>query len=100
MNPYLDVVMNFVYYTVYALLTTLRWITYPLRPVWYLLYVFALPFIYIAHFLASAVAYPARKLPGSAIEVCIAFNLLLPVPLRDHVYNIKLPLRSIPSQPC
>ncbi|KAE9973537.1 hypothetical protein EG328_004378 [Venturia inaequalis] len=68
MNPYLEIVMDFIYYTVYALLTALRWITYPLKPVWYLLYVCALPFIYIGHFFASAAAYPASKLPGSAIE--------------------------------
>ncbi|KAE9979987.1 hypothetical protein BLS_009293 [Venturia inaequalis] len=68
MNPYLEIVMDFIYYTVYALLTALRWITYPLKPVCYLLYVCALPFIYIGHFFASAAAYPASKLPGSAIE--------------------------------
>lgn len=77
MNPYLEIVLDFIYYIVYALLTALRWVTYPLKPIWYLLYVFALPFIYIGQFFASAIAYPARKFPGSAIEVCIPFNLLL-----------------------
>ncbi|TID19454.1 Phospholipid-transporting ATPase [Venturia nashicola] len=68
MNPYLEIVMAFVYYSFYAFLTALRWVTYPLRPIWYLIYVFILPFFYIGQFFASSVAYPLHKLPGSAIE--------------------------------
>jgi len=74
MNPYLETVLAFIYYFVYASLTVLRWVTYPLTPIWYLLYVFALPFIYIGQFLSSAATYPARKLPGSTVEVYISFS--------------------------
>ena len=70
MNPLLDTLRAFGYYFAHALLTVLRWVTYPLKPVCYLLYIFALPFIYIAQFFSAIVAYPARKLPGSFIEVC------------------------------
>jgi hypothetical protein len=73
MNPYAETVLAFISYFVYAFLTLLRWITYPLTPIWYLLYVFALPFIYVGHFFSSAVTYPARKLPGSTVEVFISF---------------------------
>lgn len=95
MNPYLEIVLDFIYYTVYAFLTALRWITYPLKPIWYLLYVFALPFIYIGQFFASAVAYPARKLPGSVVEVCIPFNSLL-----FSSRGISITPEITPIQPC
>ncbi|QDS70459.1 hypothetical protein FKW77_009932 [Venturia effusa] len=62
MNPYLETVLDFIYYFLYALLTALGWIAYPLKPIWYLLYVVALPFLYIGQFFASAVAYPAHPL--------------------------------------
>jgi hypothetical protein len=74
MHPFLETVLALIYYIVYALRTVLRWITYPLTPVWYLLYIFALPFIYIGQFFSSAVTYPARKLPGSIIEVSNSFS--------------------------
>jgi hypothetical protein len=71
MNPYLEPVRSFVYYAVYAGYTLLTWILYPLKPVWYLLYVFALPFIYIGQFFSAAVTWPARQFPASTVEVRI-----------------------------
>lgn len=77
MNPYLQTFLVVSTYVIYALATIIKWITYPFRPILYLLYVLVLPFIHVGQGIWALFSYPARLLPGSLVEVryaCISLS--------------------------
>jgi len=68
MNPYLEGFLVVALYVIYVLSTLIKWILYPFRPVWYILYILILPFLHVGEAVWAMFSYPARLFPGSLVE--------------------------------